>query len=409
MEGIHFKTIGFSRRRLVRLVSVFCLLGIFTFQSVAQPSISPPVWGANPNQAQLTLSNCSDTNVQYIIQMSTNLTDWQTIQAYSPSISNFLVMVTTSNQSCFYRVVSMPPPIAYSNLAIFCKTNFDLAGENCTLDSFDSSTPLYSTVGIYDASKRKANMCLATDASLVNSLNVGDANVYGTIYTGVGTTANSVAVKNGSVGDLNWVPGAAGIQPGHWVGNLAEAIPDVAAPNTAGWTLFLPPATNGYTTLNGGNYVVNSLNYPLNVTGPTTLWVKGAGSSTISVGVSITNAGGALILYVGNTNGSATSLKFNGQGNMNTNGFPANFQIYGLSSLTNVSYTGNTNFAGTIYAPEATVSLSGGGGTQVFFCGAIVAKAAKLESGADVHFDESLQMAGPAFVNGWLFLPNVNQ
>ncbi len=52
--------------------------------------------------------------------------------------------------------------------------------------------------------------------------------------------------------------------------------------------------------------------------------------------------------------------------------------------------SGNSAFNGTIYAPEADISFSGGGNNTVDFMGAIVGKSVRISGKYQFHYDESL-------------------
>jgi hypothetical protein len=97
-----------------------------------------------------------------------------------------------------------------------------------------------------------------------------------------------------------------------------------------------------------------------------------------------TNA--SLELYVG-----AQSCYIGGQQIINRNNNPTNFIYYGLPGNTNVSFGGNASFAGIIYAPQARVTLGGGGTDTQDFIGAIVARSIILNGHFDFHYDEALR------------------
>ncbi|HXG46219.1 MAG TPA: hypothetical protein VNO52_01225, partial [Methylomirabilota bacterium] len=124
------------------------------------------------------------------------------------------------------------------------KDTIDLNGNNITTDSFDSLDPLYSTNGLYTSSKRKDNGDVATNSSLTNSLNVGNANIRGHVSTGPGGT---VAIgPQGAVGNAAWHAGNnKGIQSGYSSDDMNVDFPDVE-----------PPFSGGSLTPSGG-YVTN--------------------------------------------------------------------------------------------------------------------------------------------------------
>lgn len=300
---------------------------------------------------------------------------------------------------------------------IVCKSNFDMSGNNCTVDSFDSSAV---ALGQYSVAVRQANGNVATDSALINTLNVGNGNIYGYVYTGPGSVQSAVEIgRKGSVGDLGWVStGTSGIEAGHWAGNYNMNIPDVPAPNTSGWSTSFPPATNGVVMLtnSGKGYYVSALpSSPLVVTAPTAIWVTGSASLGVTIsnatwvttntGVNVTNTTfGQLILYVGKTSGSGDSLTWSGNNTCNVPGYAANLQIYGLPSLTSVDFHGNSAWIAALYAPEAAFVGGGGGNNTQDTSGAVVCNSVSLNGHWNFHYDQYLAITGPSrgyMASGW--------
>lgn len=285
--------------------------------------------------------------------------------------------------------------------ALVCKSNFDMSGKNATVDSFDSSDPTKSTAGQWTALQRQAHGDVGSDSGVVGDINVGNGSIYGSVFTGPGSAQNNVQIgPNGAVGDLGWVTSSTGIEAGHWSGNFNVNMPDVGAPNTSGWSTSLPAAVSGTITLSGANnYVVTSdPGSPLNITGPTVLWIQGSLSlSTITIAAT-NNA--KLILYVGNTSGSATSISWAGNNSINQPGYSANLEIYGLPNLTSIDLHGNAGWNGTIYAPEADFVGGGGGNNNQDCSGAVIVHSIKLNGHWNFHYDEHLRAAGAS--RGWI-------
>lgn len=105
----------------------------------------------------------------------------------------------------------------------------------------------------------------------------------------------------------------------------------------------------------------------------------------------------SLILYAGTLNGSGDTLTNGWNGNINYPGVARNFQIYGLPSLTSITYEGNATVVGTIYAPEATVSGGVNGASVIDTSGAIVANQINCTGHWNFHYDQSLATNGPVF------------
>jgi hypothetical protein len=278
---------------------------------------------------------------------------------------------------------------------LVAKGKIDLNGNNIKTDSFDSGDPLYSTNGQYDESKNKDNGDVATNSGLTNSVNVGNANIKGHVSTGPG---GSVKIgSNGTVGSEAWVDGGnKGIQEGWVTDDMNVSFPDVAAPYNNG----LPPSggevggTSYHYVLSGGNWQINgdmSLNSQKKVlvTGNATLYVTGDVSLSGNAYFEIaTNA--SLKLFVGGANAS-----IGGNGVLNRTGQAINFIYYGLPSNTSLNLSGNGEFIGVIYAPNANFTLNGGGSEESDFIGASVTKTATLYGHYSFHYDENLARVGP--------------
>src|SRR5258708_5561504 len=152
------------------------------------------------------------------------------------------------------------------SVAILTRSNVNLNGKNIVVNAFDSTNALYSINGQYNPLSFMTNGGdIATDSSVVGDVNVGNAQIFGHVYTGPGTVQSSVQVgAKGAIGDATWVNGGnSGIESNYWSGDFNMAIPDVPAPTFVGQGL--PGITNGAYNLNGGTYATaGSLNAPLN-------------------------------------------------------------------------------------------------------------------------------------------------
>lgn len=89
--------------------------------------------------------------------------------------------------------------------------------------------------------------------------------------------------------------------------------------------------------------------------------------------------------------GAGASTSIGGNGVANESGIAENFQYYGLSSNTSVSFSGNAAYAGTIYAPDADLSMGGGGNNTYDFVGASISKTVSMNGHFNFHYDEALR------------------
>jgi len=307
------------------------------------------------------------------------------------------VQVSTTRSGMFMR-------------AMVAKGQINMNGNNVRTDSFDSGDPAHSTNGKYDPAKTKDGGDVASNASLVNSVNVGNANIHGRVATG---PHGSIAVgSNGAVGSTAWQnAGHTGIEEGWSSDDMNVSFPDVQPPFSGG--AFTPGSgayggTNYTYLLTGGNCQLSSLSMNgqqlMLVTNHTVLWVTGnvalSGQAQIIIA---TNS--SLNLYVGVSTGSGTSASLAGNGIMNDNiGNATNFFYHGLPSNTSLSFSGNAAFTGVIYAPNAAFSLGGGGNTVYDFVGASVSSTVTLNGHFNFHYDEALGRIGPRrgyIITGW--------
>jgi hypothetical protein len=278
---------------------------------------------------------------------------------------------------------------------LVAKGQIDLSGNNIKTDSFDSTDPAYSTNGRYDAAKNKDGGDIATNSSVVDSLNVWNAEIYGKASTGPG--GNIKIGVNGAVGGKAWhAAGNTGIQPGWSTDDMNVYFPDAKAPFSGGALTPLAETISGSNyehVLYTGNYQLPSINYSggnkMLVRGDATLLVTGDISMTgLSQIIIATNA--SLRLYV-----SGAVARIGGNGILNNSGKALNFSYVGLNSNKQVNMEGNAAFVGTIYAPQAALSLGGGGSTTYDFVGASVSNSVKMNGHYNFHYDESLKIWGP--------------
>jgi hypothetical protein len=299
--------------------------------------------------------------------------------------------VTTTNDALFTK-------------GIVAKGVIDIKGNNIATDSFDSSDPNYSTNGRYDPAKAKDNGDIATNSSLTNSLSIGNADIKGKASTGPG---GSIAFgPNGGVGSKAWIEGGnSGIQSGYSSDDMNVTFADVKIPFNGGASTPVAGNLNGtnYTyLLSSGNYQLTALsmsgNAQMVISSNCVLYVTG--NVSISGNAKITIMPGATLkLYVA---GSTVDIGGNGLANQNVNAL--SFSYYGLPSNTSLSFGGNASFTGTIYAPQADLSLGGGGSDSYDFVGAAIAGSVHMNGHFKFHYDEALAKIGPKrvfLITGW--------
>ena len=270
------------------------------------------------------------------------------------------------------------------NRGLVSKSQITLNGQGL-VDSFDSTDPLYSTNGLYTATKRKAGGSVASNAGVVNIVLTGNSTLYGSLATGPG---GSIGIgPNGKVGDLTWMADGtkSGIQPGAFKDDMNVAFPDVTAPFASGSPMG-GSAGYQYVASSSGNYQIPSL------TG--SLWVKSNVTAVILVDGSISingqdkiqiDPGGTLQIYM-----KGASAAIAGKGIVNSSQNATNFFYWGLPSNTSLKVSGNGAFKGVIYAPQADFTMNGGGNNTEDIVGASVSNTATINGKFNFHYDENL-------------------
>ena len=283
--------------------------------------------------------------------------------------SRRMVSCTTTNNPIF-------------NKALVAKNGIDMNGNNVTVDSYDSSKPAFSTNGRWDVTKRRDRGDVGSNDTVTNSINVGNANIWGRVATGPNGT---VAVgSNGKVGDVAWQNSSStGIKPGYATDDMNVEFPDVIMPpGSGGW---LPPPNYELTT---GDYTIPSglLSGKITIKSNATVRLR------IDGGVRFNGQDGLVIqpganlkLYL-----NCASATFTGQGIVNATGTPKQCQIYGTTALKDLEIGGNAELTCVVYAPYAAVTMHGGGSSVQDFSGAVIAQSFKFTGHYSVHYDESL-------------------
>jgi hypothetical protein len=147
--------------------------------------------------------------------------------------------------------------------------------------------------------------------------------------------------------------------------------------------------------LGNGNYQLSSLSGNIYVNGAAVLLVT---SSATPNSITIAN-GKSLQLY-----NQAPSFDLAGNVMLNGNGLASQFGYWGLPGNTSVSLHGNAEFIGTIYAPDASLILGGGGNNTQDFSGSAIANSVTMNGHFNFHYDEALESTGPYrnyIVNAW--------
>lgn len=276
--------------------------------------------------------------------------------------------------------------------AIVAKGTVTFNGNNVAIDAYDS------LVGPWNAVTNRLDQATVATTSTSNAgLAVNNADIYGYVATGGG---QPVVGPNGSILGAT-SPASPKLDPSRLRTDFSYNIPDTALP--AGTPVVLADITTtltlprpGDTPDADGRYLyqvgqINLNNQALTIAGPVDLVVTsdisiggGSGSVTLSTATMTSD----LRLYAGG------NITLSGSGAVNATGSSSRLQLYGTRTQTvaatlgpqQFSLGGNAGFAGLIYAPNADVSLQGGGSGGLFD-GAIVARNVTLNGNYAFHYD----------------------
>ncbi len=271
-------------------------------------------------------------------------------------------------------------------MGIISKNTITMSG-NASVDSYDSSDSTKSTSGLYDSSKKQANGNIGTTSTSANSITLsGNADVYGTASTGTGGTMSMSG--NAQVGPT-FVGGdradtSTEAETSGWLTDSGPtAPPDVSLPSGLSSASSLGNI-NDDVTISGGDWQASQINLSGNdtitISGTVRIYVTGSSSISGNAEIQI-NAGGSLEVY------AAGSVSIAGNGVNNDATTPDKNMWYGLSSCTSWSMSGNADWVGTVYAPQATLTCSGNGDAS----GAFVASTITISGNGEYHYDEALQ------------------
>src|SRR6266478_3349379 len=115
---------------------------------------------------------------------------------------------------------------------------------------------------MYDPKKSGDKGDVASNDTIIDAVNVANANIYGHVATGPGGTI--YIGSNGGIGEHSWQKNNTGIEPGGtpaWVTHDSNfTFPTIAMPNTSG---YLTPTSGNVvtTTINGVNVVYTTNHY----------------------------------------------------------------------------------------------------------------------------------------------------
>lgn len=269
-------------------------------------------------------------------------------------------------------------------VAMAAISTIDFNGNNVVTDSFDSSDPNYSNGGLYPVgqpSKIKQNGDVCTDLSIVDSIDIGNANIYGKAKTGPNGTVH--VGKNGFVtggisDDFNVVFPPVTVPTASWI-----QVP------TGSWTV--NGVTYKHAIFSSGDYYMNGCSGSIYIHTNTQVRIKVTADVKLTSNSDVIRIapGASLRLFM-----TSPTFKLSGHGLVNETGLAQNFGYYGTTNNTSVEFSGNSGFVGTIYAPQAAFALGGGGNNIYDFVGASITGTVRMNGHFNFHYDEALRKFG---------------
>lgn len=277
-----------------------------------------------------------------------------------------IVQVTTLSKSQF-------------RYALAVRNSLTTHGNGVFTDSFDSSDPNLSTGGLYDSSKTSTN---GDVASLFGPVDLGNHSISGGLT--LGPTAQSSALTSAVSGGIKT--------------NSSMTIPDVVLPAAAWLT---PAAGNLNQTISGTTYgYAFTLSGDYQISSSGTVYVAPFTNVRLYVTASSFSPGGTRIAGTGASAGQLTIYMSGasctmGGGATVDSGNATNFIYYGLPSNTSITFSGNSSFLGIVYAPEADMTLNGGGNGSGFM-GSCTVNSLTMNGHYNFHYDQNLGTVGPS-------------
>ncbi|MGH7953621.1 MAG: DUF7305 domain-containing protein, partial [Limisphaerales bacterium] len=288
-------------------------------------------------------------------------TGYATVPATGDQVSR-VVQVVAENQPLF-------------NVALGAASDVNMNGNSTASDSWNSHDPNESNGGLYNGYSG-TNGSVASEDGFVD---IGNHTIQGNLYLGPTASYNNSGTIDGTVYD-----------------DYNVQFPDAALPTTdlTGLPIvwLTPPPTSSHDFTTSGYYTISDSKD-----------ITVEAGQTVVVDLKTTTFDPSYITIMGGTTNAGTLIIYQESGTMTLGGHssggaidnkPENFLYYGLPGVTGISLSGTSTFVGAIYAPEASLTLNGGGNSNDLEGSAIV-KQVTLNGHYDFHYDESLAAYGP--------------
>jgi len=275
------------------------------------------------------------------------------------------------------------------------KRGIVLKGNNVTFDSYDSRN------GPYGGSNVNSEITIATISVEVDAIDIGNADVYGFVATG---GAMPDVGPKGSITDYA-NPGT--VDNSRITTDYYAEFPNVVAPILNSPSTSIPSSG----TILGGDYDVSNWS----LSGGDTVYITGHTRVKVSGDIDVTGNASIVIAPTGSLQiYSDDDIDIAGNGIVNETGKPEMLMVFGLDSGEgddDIKISGNGSLYAAVYAPNANVTINGGGNSGHVF-GAVVGYDADLVGNAHFSFDEALEDynlgSGGYEIDEWVELAGVS-
>jgi len=224
----------------------------------------------------------------------------------------------------------------------------------------------------------------------------------------VSVLADSYSSDNGEYGGAN-VSESADVGTNSTAAGAVKILPqgEVHGNVCVGWGAVVPSAcvdnkgliTGTVSALDSANQLPSITSWPAGAVELGDVWLDGSKELVLGEGtyhmtdLDISGSArivcnGKVVIYIDETSDMSTpDIRIGGNGIVNTSRIPANLILYCASDVTNIAISGNGQFYGGIYAPNAAITLNAGD-----LYGAVVGRTVTLNGAtAKVHYDKALR------------------
>jgi hypothetical protein len=362
-------------------------------------------------------------------------------------VAEAIITLPTGNQIIKEAEIYMTQSSFFKD-GLVAKNTITFSGNNASVDSWNSSTtdaptgqtPItapvpYISSGVYQNATDSGK--IGSTSVAVDSLSISNANINGYAAVGGNSSSDLSVGAQGYVGPYGTANGT--INPAYVTYDFTTSFPDASAPTNSSITLSaisgatsLPRAgdsgvsvtSSGVTTttyyynvstiglsgngdiltIGGSSTSTSKVNVVITLTNPpgaTDVAITGKGGITIAKNATLAMYAPGNVSIAGNGITNGTYDPSSALSSTNTPNQPSAFQFYGTETAAQatangdqtISISGNGVLSGVVYAPNANISMNGGGNSgQVL--GAMVGNSVSVTGNSAFHYDTSLASLG---------------